>query len=105
MRHGRRPLRGRNERSTRRNHDLFPQRRVLRRFVYGLFPRVVRPGHRLVRELRARGINTSSQSRTDAPLDFDAKGVEGALRISPHYYNDAEDTATFLDALREILDR
>jgi selenocysteine lyase/cysteine desulfurase len=59
----------------------------------------------LVRELRARGINTSSQSRTDAPLDFDAKGVEGALRISPHYYNDAEDTATFLDALREILDR
>jgi len=65
-------------------------------------------GHRpseLVAELRTRGINTSAQTRLDAVMDFDAKEVEGALRVSPHYFNDDEDIARFLDALAEIVDR
>ncbi len=57
----------------------------------------------LVRELRRRGINTGAQSRTDAVIDYDAKGVDGALRMSPHYFNDESDLDRLLDALTEIL--
>ncbi len=57
----------------------------------------------LVLELRTRGINTSSQTRIDAVIDYDAKGVEGALRISPHYFNDESDLDALLDALSDII--
>lgn len=56
----------------------------------------------LVRALRTRGINTSSQTRLDAVLDYDAKRVEGALRISPHYFNTEADLAAAVEALGEI---
>ncbi len=38
--------------------------------------------------LRARGINTSAQSRGDAVIDLDRKQAASLLRVSPHYYND-----------------
>ena len=57
----------------------------------------------LVRALRERGINTSSQSRIDAVIDYDAKGVDGALRMSPHYFNDESDLDSLIDALTEII--
>ncbi len=57
----------------------------------------------LVTELRRRGINTSSQTRIDAVLDYDEKGVDGALRMSPHYFNDEADLDALEGALREIL--
>lgn len=57
----------------------------------------------LVAELRRRGINTSSQTRIDAVIDYDEKGVDGALRMSPHYFNTSGDLDALLDALREIL--
>jgi selenocysteine lyase/cysteine desulfurase len=41
----------------------------------------------IVRALRERGINTSASLREVGILDFDDKGVESAVRISPHYYN------------------
>ncbi|WP_405282569.1 aminotransferase class V-fold PLP-dependent enzyme [Gaopeijia maritima] len=56
----------------------------------------------LVRELRRRGVNTSSQTRLDAVLDYDEKGVAGALRVSPHYYNTVDEVETFLGHLAEI---
>jgi selenocysteine lyase/cysteine desulfurase len=56
----------------------------------------------LVEKLRARGINTSSQTRIDAVIDYDEKGVDGALRMSPHYFNDASDLDTLIGALTEI---
>lgn len=59
----------------------------------------------LVRTLRTRGINTSSQSRIDAVIDYDAKGVDGALRMSPHYFNDESDLDALVDALGEIVTR
>ena len=40
-------------------------------------------------------INTSSVDRVSAVLDFDDKGVEGALRVSPHYYNTDEELDAF----------
>jgi len=53
----------------------------------------------LVQALREQSINTSSVTRESAVLDFDAKGVTGALRLSPHYYNtetEIEDVARSL---------
>jgi selenocysteine lyase/cysteine desulfurase len=58
----------------------------------------------LVRQLRTRGVNTSSQTRIDAVIDYDEKEVDGALRISPHYFNDESDLDTLLGALTEILE-
>jgi selenocysteine lyase/cysteine desulfurase len=57
----------------------------------------------LVAKLRARGINTTGQSRIDAVIDYDAKGVDGALRVSPHYFNTDEELDTFVGALTEIM--
>jgi selenocysteine lyase/cysteine desulfurase len=57
----------------------------------------------LVRELRRRSINTSAQERVYAVLDYDAKGVEGSLRVSPHYYNLESEIDTLLDALADIV--
>ncbi len=57
----------------------------------------------LVTALRLRGINTSSQSRIDAILDYDEKGVDGALRMSPHYFNDESDLDALIEALTEIV--
>ena len=49
------------------------------------------------------GINTSISTRTYAVLDFDEKGVDGALRISPHYYNTDEEIDALVSALAELL--
>lgn len=57
----------------------------------------------LVEQLRLRGINTSSQTRLDAVIDYDSEGVDGALRVSPHYFNDESDLDTFLGALEDIV--
>jgi len=57
----------------------------------------------LVEELRARGINTSSQTRLDAVIDYDAKGTDGALRMAPHYFNTDDDLDALVGALSEIL--
>lgn len=57
----------------------------------------------LVRRLRERGVNTSSQTRVDAVIDYDRKGVDGALRMSPHYFNDESDLDALLEALGEIV--
>ena len=53
--------------------------------------------------LRARGINTSSPDREDAVIDMDEKRVSSALRISPHYYNTAEEIDVAAAALEELL--
>lgn len=57
----------------------------------------------LVSLLRGRGINTSSQTRLDAVLDYDEKGVDGALRMSPHYFNTESDLDVLMDALGDIV--
>ena len=62
-----------------------------------------RPGAEVKLALRARGINTSSPARDDAVIDFDAKGVRSAIRISPHYYNTAAEVDAAVDALGEVL--
>lgn len=56
----------------------------------------------LVRELRERGINTTGQESIDAIIDYTAKGVDGSLRISPHYFNTEEELRVFISSLDEI---
>jgi selenocysteine lyase/cysteine desulfurase len=36
-------------------------------------------------------------------IDYDAKGVDGALRMSPHYFNDDSDLDALIDTLTDIV--
>jgi selenocysteine lyase/cysteine desulfurase len=56
-------------------------------------------GDALVTALRREGIHTSAVTRASAVLDFDDKGVESALRISPHYYNTEDEIDALLEAV------
>jgi selenocysteine lyase/cysteine desulfurase len=58
---------------------------------------------RLMPALRARGVNTSVSPRDVAVLDFDDKGVDAALRLSPHYFNTPQDVDAAVAALAELL--
>ncbi len=57
----------------------------------------------LMERLRSRGVNTSSLDRAAAVLDFDDAGVEGALRLSPHYYNTESEIDRALEILEESM--
>jgi len=59
--------------------------------------------HDLMLALRERGINTNAQARPTALMDYDAKGVEASLRLSPHYYNTDEEIGVVVAALRDLL--
>jgi len=58
---------------------------------------------KMVLGLRSRGINTSAQSRHYAVIDYDKKGVEGSLRLSPHYYNTEEEIDITLSTIKELV--
>ncbi len=60
------------------------------------------PDH-VLNSLRARNINTSISSRSSALIDYDAKGVTWALRISPHYYNTEKEVEILMRALHGII--
>ncbi len=62
-----------------------------------------RPAAEIKLALRARGINISSPGREDAVIDMDDKGARSAIRISPHYYNTAEEIDRAVGALGEML--
>ena len=57
----------------------------------------------IVRSLEERRINTVSSHREYGIYDFDAKGVETAVRLSPHYYNTEAEVDDAVLALGEIL--
>jgi selenocysteine lyase/cysteine desulfurase len=59
----------------------------------------------LVDALRARGVNTSAQTRVSAVIDYDDKGVAATLRLSPHYYNTEEEIDQGVTILRDILQK
>jgi len=60
------------------------------------------PEH-LVAELLKRKINVVPSYRGFAVIDFDEKGVQWALRASPHYYNTLEEIHSFLSAVKELI--
>jgi selenocysteine lyase/cysteine desulfurase len=54
-------------------------------------------------ELRRRGVNTSVTTRSAGVIDMDEKGAAEAIRISPHYYNTADEVARAVDELAAVL--
>ncbi|MCG8607509.1 aminotransferase class V-fold PLP-dependent enzyme [bacterium] len=53
-------------------------------------------------ELDSKCINTSISYRDYAVIDFDQKGVDWALRVSPHYYNTEDEIDRLVEALELI---
>ena len=52
--------------------------------------------------LGRRGVRTSASNRVSSVLDFTDKGVDWALRISPHYYNTEEEIRTAVETIADI---
>ena len=59
----------------------------------------------IVKALLQRRINVVASYRRYAVIDFDEKGVEWAIRASPHYYNEETEVDALLDAVKEIVIR
>jgi len=57
----------------------------------------------LAGELRSRGINTTGQAREDSLIHYDDCGVDGGLRVSPHYYNTFGELEELVVNLRELV--
>ena len=54
-------------------------------------------------QLRERKVNVSASPLGAGLLDFRRKGVDGALRLSPHYYNTTEEIDFGLQIIAEII--
>lgn len=52
--------------------------------------------------LSANNINAGFTRTANAFIDFSEKGVEWALRVSPHYYNTREEIDALVNVLRDI---
>ncbi|HUQ80663.1 MAG TPA: aminotransferase class V-fold PLP-dependent enzyme [Gemmatimonadaceae bacterium] len=57
----------------------------------------------IVRGLKDRRINTVSSLREFGIYDFEAKGIETAVRLSPHYYNTEAEVDVAVEAVRELV--
>ena len=57
----------------------------------------------IVRGLKEQGINTVSSLREFGIYDFDAKRVESAVRLSPHYYNTEAEVDAAVEAIRGLV--
>jgi selenocysteine lyase/cysteine desulfurase len=56
----------------------------------------------LQRALQQQKINTSIVYHESARYDFDEKGIDWALRISPHYYNTEEEIETTAKSITRL---
>jgi selenocysteine lyase/cysteine desulfurase len=57
----------------------------------------------VVSELLKRKINVVPSYRAFGIIDFDEKGVEWAIRASPHYYNTIDELDFFIKSITEII--
>jgi selenocysteine lyase/cysteine desulfurase len=57
----------------------------------------------LVNGLTKRRINVVPSYRAFGVIDFDEKGVQWAVRASPHYYNTMDEMETFVESIKEII--
>lgn len=56
----------------------------------------------LMEKLHNANINGRISTRAAAQIDFSQKGVEWALRVSPHYYNTEEEIHCLAEVLRRV---
>jgi selenocysteine lyase/cysteine desulfurase len=57
----------------------------------------------LVDALRERRINSAASLRWFGLLDFSARGITSAIRLSPHYYNSDEEIDMVVGAIRDLV--
>ena len=57
----------------------------------------------IVSGLLKRKINVVPSYRQFGVIDFDEKGVEWAVRASPHYYNTVEEIDFFIESLKKVI--
>lgn len=57
----------------------------------------------IVEGLLERKINVVPSYRAFGLIDFDEKGVEWAIRASPHYYNTISEIELFIESVKEII--
>jgi len=57
--------------------------------------------HEFMEALRKKNINTSISHREYGLIDFNNKGVDWALRVSPHYFNTEEEIDILIQALKD----
>jgi selenocysteine lyase/cysteine desulfurase len=57
---------------------------------------------RIVEHLSSLGINSAASLRWYGLLDFAARGVSSAVRLSPHYFNTIDEVDRAVDALHDI---
>ena len=62
-----------------------------------------RDAREVAAEIVRRGINVNATLRLYGQYDFIDKGVESAIRVSPHYYNSDEEIDASLSTLREVV--
>jgi selenocysteine lyase/cysteine desulfurase len=53
-------------------------------------------------ELLKERINVVTSIRNFAVIDYDRKGVDWTIRVSPHYYNTREELDLFLDVVKRM---
>ena len=58
---------------------------------------------RIVEHLATHKINSAASLKWYGLLDFGPRGVESAVRLSPHYYNTLEEVDTAISALKELV--
>ena len=64
----------------------------------------VAPGQ-IIPGLNQQGVNASVSFRSGAVIDFERKGVEWALRLSPHYYNTEAELYRALEVLKGLIEK
>jgi selenocysteine lyase/cysteine desulfurase len=59
----------------------------------------------IIPALNQEGINASVSGKAGAIIDFEQKGVDWALRLSPHYYNTITELNQAVSVLRHLLSK
>ncbi|RFS24740.1 aminotransferase class V-fold PLP-dependent enzyme [Chitinophaga silvatica] len=60
-------------------------------------------GEKVKKYLNDKGINVNFTSKSVAIIDFEEKGIDWAVRVSPHYYNTEEEIFSLVEALKEFI--
>jgi selenocysteine lyase/cysteine desulfurase len=60
------------------------------------------PEHSAKQYFRDKGINVYTTPKSAAVIDFGEKGIDWAVRVSPHYYNTESEIDTLLEAVKAV---